>query len=103
MTQYRRTRPVLHRQPLIEVRCHMAQNHQGDTMKALLLVSAIAGMSAAATLGAQGVREKRDSTCTTYSDGRAECRVLRRFPGDSAFGTGMFLRMDSAMAKRAAL
>ncbi|HEV7596216.1 MAG TPA: PDZ domain-containing protein [Gemmatimonadaceae bacterium] len=72
-------------------------------MKALLLVSAIAGMSAAATLGAQGVREKPDSTCTKYSDGRTECRVFRRFPGDSAFGTGMFLRMDSAMAKRAAL
>jgi hypothetical protein len=103
MSQYRRTPPVLHRQPLIEVGCHMAQNRQGDTMKALLLVSAIAGMSAAATLDAQAAREKPDSTCTKYSDGRTECRVFRRFSGDSAFGNGMFLRMDSAMAKRAAL
>ena len=72
-------------------------------MKALLLVSAIAGMTAAATLDAQAAREKPDSTCTKYSGGRTECRVFRRFPGDSAFGNGIFLRMDSAMAKRAAL
>jgi membrane-associated protease RseP (regulator of RpoE activity) len=82
----------------------MAQNHKGDTMKALLLVSAIAATSAAATLDAQAVKEKPDSTCTKYSDGRVECRIYRgRFLGDSAFPNGIFLRMDSAMAKRAAL
>jgi PDZ domain len=81
----------------------MAQNHQGDTMKALLLVSAVAAISAAATLDAQTVSGKPDSTCTKYSDGRTECRVIRRFSGDSAFGNRMFMRMDSAMTKRAAL
>jgi membrane-associated protease RseP (regulator of RpoE activity) len=82
----------------------MAQNHQGDTMKALLLVSAIAATSAAVTLDAQAVKGQPDSTCTKYSDGRTECRVFRRrISGDSAFGNMMFLRMDSAMAKRAAL
>ena len=72
-------------------------------MKALLLVSAVAAMSAAATLDAQTVSGKPDSTCTKYSDGRTECRVIRRFSGDSAFGNRMFMRMDSAMTKRAAL
>ena len=72
-------------------------------MKALLLVSAIAAMSAAATLDAQATKGRPDSTCTKYSDGRTECRVFRRFSGDSAFGNRIFLRMDSAMAKRAAL
>ena len=73
-------------------------------MKALLLVSAIAATSAAATLNAQTARGQPDSTCTKYSDGRTECRVFRRrILGDSAFPDGMFLRMDSAMAKRAAL
>jgi hypothetical protein len=81
----------------------MAQNHQGDTMKALMLVSAIAATSVAATLDAQATKGQPDSTCTKYSDGRTECRVFRRFPGDSAFGNRIFLRMDSAMAKRAAL
>ena len=72
-------------------------------MKALLLVSAIAAMSVAATLDAQATKGRPDSTCTKYSDGRTECRVFRRFSGDSAFGNRIFLRMDSAMAKRAAL
>jgi membrane-associated protease RseP (regulator of RpoE activity) len=82
----------------------MAQNHKGDTMKALLLVSAIAATSAAAALDAQAVKAKPDSTCTKYSDGRVECRIYRgRFLGDSAFPDRIFLRMDSAMAKRAAL
>lgn len=73
-------------------------------MKAFLLVSALAAMSAAATLDAQAVKGQPDSTCTKYSDGRTECRVFRqRILGDSAFGSRMFLRMDSAMAKRAAL
>jgi hypothetical protein len=73
-------------------------------MKALLLVSAVAAVSAAATLDAQAVKGQPDSTCTKYSDGRTECRVIRaRVSGDAAFGDRMFLRMDSAMAKRAAL
>jgi hypothetical protein len=73
-------------------------------MKALLLVSAIAAASAAATLDAQTASGQPDSTCTKYSDGRTECRVFRRrILGDSAFPDGIFLRMDSAMAKRAAL
>ena len=73
-------------------------------MKALLLISVVAAMSAAATLDAQAVKGQADSTCTKYSDGRVECRVFRgRIPGDSAFGNRIFLRMDSAMAKRAAL
>jgi len=73
-------------------------------MKALLLVSAIAAMSVAGTLDAQALKGQPDSTCTKYSDGRMECRVFRRrLPGDSAFGDRIFLRMDSAMEKRAAL
>jgi membrane-associated protease RseP (regulator of RpoE activity) len=73
-------------------------------MKALLLVAATAVMSVAATLDAQGVKGQPDSTCTKYSDGRVECRVFRRrLAEDSAFGNRIFLRMDSAMAKRAAL
>jgi hypothetical protein len=73
-------------------------------MKALLLVFAVAAMSAAATLEAQTVTGQPDSACTKYSDGRTECRVFRRrISGDSVFGNRIFLRMDSAMAKRAAL
>jgi hypothetical protein len=81
----------------------MAQNHQGDRMKALLLVAAISATSAAATLDAQAVKGQPDSTCTKYADGRVECRAFRRFSGDSAFGNRIFLRLDSAMANRAAL
>jgi PDZ domain len=81
----------------------MTQNHQGDTMRALLLVAAISATSAAATLDAQAMKGKPDSTCTKYTDGRVECGVFRRFSGDSAFGNRIFLRMDSAMANRAAL
>jgi PDZ domain len=73
-------------------------------MKALLFLSAVAAVSAAPALDAQAVTGRPDSTCTKYSDGRVECRVFRgRILGDSAFGNRMFLRMDSAMAKRAAL
>lgn len=60
-------------------------------MKALLLVPAIAAMSAAATLDAQGVKGQPDSTCTKYSDGRVECRVFRRsFSGTRHSATGFF-------------
>lgn len=73
-------------------------------MRALLLLSAVAAVSAAGKLDAQAVTGRPDSTCTKYSDGRVECRVLRgRIPGDSAFGNRIFIRMDSAMEKRAAL
>lgn len=72
-------------------------------MKALLLVAAISATSAAATLDAQAVKGQPDSTCTKYTDGRVECRAFRRFSGDSAFGNRIFLRLDSAMANRAAL
>ncbi|MDQ6769015.1 MAG: PDZ domain-containing protein [Gemmatimonadota bacterium] len=73
-------------------------------MKALLLVSTAAVVSAAATLDAQGIAGRPDSSCTKFSDGHVECRVYRdRMPGDSAFGNRIFMRMDSAMEKRAAL
>ena len=71
-------------------------------MRSLLLVSAVAA-AAAATLNAQVTPAKPDSTCTNYPDGRVECRIIRRGgPGDS-LSRRMFYRMDSAMAKRAAL
>ncbi len=73
-------------------------------MKALLLISAVAAASVAATLNAQVAAGKPDSTCTNYPDGRVECRVLRGSArGDSALRNRIFYRMDSAMAKRAAL
>jgi len=73
-------------------------------VKALLLLSAVAASSAAATLNAQVTTGKPDSTCTTHPDGRVECRIERRSArGDSAFRYKVFNRMDSAMAKRAAL
>ncbi len=72
-------------------------------MKALLL-SAVAATLVAPTLNAQPATAKPDSTCTNYPDGRVECKVVRRsVRGDSAFGNRMFFRMDSAMAKRAAI
>jgi hypothetical protein len=83
-------------------------------MKALLLLSAVAAAVATPTLNAQVTTAKPDSGCTTDSDGRVECRVIRGGrPGDSAFrkrvysfdraGGQAWYRMDSAMAKRAAL
>jgi len=72
-------------------------------MKSLMLLSAVAA-SVAATLNAQVTAPKPDSTCTNYPDGRVECRVFRRgVPGDSGLRSRVFYRMDSAMAKRAAL
>jgi PDZ domain-containing protein len=81
------------------------KNNQGDTMmKALLLLSAVAATSVAPTLNAQAVTSKPDSTCTNYPDGRVECKIMRGSArGDSAFGNRLFFRMDSAMARRAAL
>ena len=73
-------------------------------MKALLLLSAVAAAAAAATLNAQVTPAKPDSSCTTYPDGRVECRIFRGGTrGDSALRNRIFYRMDSAMAKRAAL
>ncbi|MEO8910694.1 MAG: PDZ domain-containing protein [Gemmatimonadaceae bacterium] len=73
-------------------------------MKALMLLSAAAAVSAAGTLNAQANTAKPDSTCTKYSNGRVECRVYRGWiQSDSALPNVMFMRMDSSMAKRAAL
>ncbi|MFL5501204.1 MAG: PDZ domain-containing protein [Gemmatimonadaceae bacterium] len=72
-------------------------------MRAGLLISAVASATLAAGLNAQGTPPKADSTCTKYSDGRVECRVYRRTPGDSARRNMVFFKMDSAMANRAAL
>ena len=73
-------------------------------MKALMLLSALAAASAAATLNAQVTPVKPDSSCTTYPDGRVECRIFRGGGReDSALRNRIFYRMDSAMAKRAAL
>jgi hypothetical protein len=72
-------------------------------MRALLLLSALAA-STTATLNAQVTTAKPDSGCTNYPDGRVECRVFRGGErGDSALRNRIFYRMDSAMAKRAAL
>jgi hypothetical protein len=71
-------------------------------MRALLLLSAVAAI--AATLNAQVTPAKPDSGCTNYPDGRVECRVFRGGErGDSVLRNRIFYRMDSAMAKRAAL
>jgi hypothetical protein len=74
-------------------------------MRALLLLSTVAATSVATALAAQVATGKPDSTCTNFPDGRVECRVLRgSAKGDSAFRSNkIFYRMDSAMAKRAAL
>ena len=72
-------------------------------MRALLLLSAVVATSAPATLNAQVATGKPDSTCTNYPDGRVECKIMRGGPGDSALRHRIFYRMDSAMARRAAL
>ena len=72
-------------------------------MRALLLVSAVAASSVAATLNAQVTPAKPDSTCTTHPDGRVECRIERRSAGGDSLRRKVLYRMDSAMAKRAAL
>ena len=46
-------------------------------MRALLLLSAVAATSVAATLNAQVATAKPDSTCTNYPDGRVECKIVR--------------------------
>ncbi len=72
-------------------------------MKALLLLFTVAAAPATATLNAQVTPAKPDSSCTTYPDGRVECHIFRGGRGDSALRNRIFYRMDSAMAKRAAL
>src|SRR6476646_7839341 len=97
--EYRRGRVLLHPATL---QCgsmsHSTEPH-GDQMKALLLLSTVGALTAAATLDAQSAAGKPDSTCTKFSNGRMECHVYRGWIGpDSAFGKVMFMRMDSAMA-----
>src|SRR5437868_7260898 len=82
---------------------YSTEPRMGEKMKSLLLFSAVAGASLVAGLGAQVTVPKADSSCTKYSDGRVECRLYRRGPGDSTLRNLMFYRADSAMAKRAAL
>ena len=73
-------------------------------MRALLLLSAVAAASTATTLNAQVTTARPDSSCTNYPDGRVQCRILRGGGrGDSALRNRFSYRMDSAMAKRAAL
>ncbi|MGZ3331062.1 MAG: PDZ domain-containing protein [Gemmatimonadaceae bacterium] len=83
-------------------------------MKALLLLFAVVATVATPRVNAQVTTAKPDSGCTTDSDGRVECRIIRGGrPGDTAFrsrlpnfdriGGQAWYRMDSAMAKRAAL
>jgi hypothetical protein len=73
-------------------------------MKGTLLLSVAAGVLGAATLQAQVKTARPDSSCMKYSDGRVECRVIRtRILGDSGFGNVFFMKMDSAMSRRAAL
>jgi hypothetical protein len=72
-------------------------------VKALLLLSAVAASSVSATLNAQVTPAKPDSSCTTHPDGRVECRIERRSPGGDSLRRRMVYRLDSAMAKRAAL
>jgi len=72
-------------------------------VKALLLLSAVAASSVSATLNAQVTPAKPDSSCTTHPDGRVECRIERRSPGGDSLRRRMVYRLDSVMAKRAAL
>jgi hypothetical protein len=72
-------------------------------VKALLLLSAVAASSVSATLNAQVTPAKPDSSCTTHPGGRVECRIERRSPGGDSLRRRMVYRLDSAMAKRAAL
>ena len=73
-------------------------------MKAVvMLVSALAASSVAATLNAQVTPAKPDSACTTHPDGRVECRIERRSAGGDSIRRKISYWMDSAMAKRAAL
>jgi hypothetical protein len=86
------------------VRCQMTQNHQGETMKGMLILTAVAAAVGSAALGAQTAGAKPDSVCTKYSDGRLECRKERvRVFGEPGADNVFFMRADSAMAKRAAL
>ncbi|HEX2693900.1 MAG TPA: PDZ domain-containing protein [Gemmatimonadaceae bacterium] len=73
-------------------------------MKGLLLLTAGAAAIGAVALSAQTTSAKPDSTCTKYSDGRLECRKVRtRIFGEPGLDNVVYMRTDSAMAKRAAL
>ena len=71
-------------------------------MKTILLVTAAAA-GIAATSAAQVARPKADSACTTFPDGRVECRVYRGGVLGDSLRNRVFYRMDSVMANRAAL
>jgi hypothetical protein len=95
---------LLHlRQPSPEVCCPIRQTSTGEKMKVLLLLTAVASASIAAGAGSQVTTAKPDSSCTNYPDGRVECKVFRRGPADSLKRTRYSYRMDSVLAKRAAL
>src|SRR5712671_6174988 len=80
------------------------RTNQETMMRGLLFLSVVAATSVAATLNAQVATTKPDSLCTTSPDGRMECKIVRGSGrGDSAFRSRIFIRSDSAMAKRAAL
>jgi PDZ domain len=82
---------------------YIAEPSRENKMKALLL-SAIAAASSVTTLYAQVTPATPDSSCTNYPDGRVECRVVRDGMRDeSSRGNRIVYRMDSVMAKRAAL
>ena len=73
-------------------------------MKVLMLLTAAAATVGAAAVSAQTTSAKPDSTCTKYSDGRLECRKVRtRVFGEPGLDNVVYMRTDSAMAKRAAL
>ena len=81
----------------------MTQEPKGEHVKTILLLTMTA-LGIAATSAAQGAKPKADSACTTFPDGRVECRLYRGgFLRDSALRDRAFYRMDSVMANRAAL
>ena len=72
-------------------------------MKYQLLIAAIAAAGTSTTLGAQDSAPKTDSSCKTI-EGRVECRIYRgKGLSDSAWRRSVVYKMDSAMARRAAL
>lgn len=71
-------------------------------MRGLAIFSAVASAVLATGVKAQATPPLADSGCTTLSDGRKAC-FWRNGAKDSTLRYPMFYKMDSAMAKRAAL
>lgn len=69
----------------------------------LLSYLPIAGLFVAAAGNAQAPAPRSDSGCTTGPNGRTECTFFRMRGGDDSAFRRMHARMDSMMAKRAAL